>query len=56
MPESQNGQDPSVLRNWFPQLEQKAAVGCGVSGLMEEVVAFSEDVRFVWFSYTDGVI
>lgn len=54
--ELQNAQDPSVLRSWFPQLGQKAVVDCGVSGFMEDVVAFSMIVRFVCFSFTDGVI
>lgn len=52
----QNGQDPSVLRSRFPQLGQKAAVGCGASGFIEEAVAVSVVVRFVEFLYTVGVI
>ena len=52
----QNGQDRSGLRSWFPQLGQKAAVGCEISGFMEVAVAVSVGVRFVWFSYTGGVI
>lgn len=52
----QNGHDRWGLISWFSQLGQKAAVGCGVSGFMEVAVAVSVVVRFVWFSFTGGVI